>query len=382
MRIQIPKITSGTNGKSLQGTGRRPLYKRGVLHIMYEKFKKYFLYYDLCAEAREALDSAARKICADQARLNAALEIKERLCSEDYNFTSHENQFKDNSAAFAAFVFTLMIEYTEYLYVRRGYPRSILIDTLKDMTIWINRHHDWFGEWGLSETGWLFGHMKGRLFRLGRLQFNLAECNDVTVYKNTSGEQVLFPFDGSEFNCKGFPRHEDEDLFIKAEISETDRTIKSNVVYEDGYAVAKDIILDKSEWECALKPGGCYLATHIPRDGRLDENECKKSFKYALEFFGKHFPDKKVRAIGCHTWLFDPNFVNLLKEDDNILKFQRMYKRFPTGSENYTGLSYIFVNIQKENIALAPTDTSFRRAIKEHLMSGGEMRCAGGYIIV
>lgn len=349
---------------------------------MYEKFKNFFYYYDLCEEAREAFDSAAKEICSDEERLKSALVIKERLCSEDYNFTSHKNEFKGESAAFAAFVFTLMIEDMEKLYTRRDYPHSVFIDTLKDMTVWINRHHDWFGEWGLSETGWLFGHLKGRLFRLGRLQFNLAECNDVTIYRNASNEQVLFPLDGSEFNVKGFPRHGDEELYIKVKILESDSFIKSNVVYENGYAVTKDIFLDKSEWECALKPGDCYLATHIPRDGRLDENECKKSFTYAPEFFKKYFPDKNIRAIGCHTWLFDPNFADLLKEDDNILKFQRMYKLFPTERANYTGLSYIFVNIQKENIDGAPSDTSFRRAIKDHILNGGEMRGAGGYIII
>jgi len=39
--------------------------------------------------------------------------------------------------------------------------------------------------------------------------------------------------------------------------------------------------------------------------------------------------------------------------------------------EDYDGLNHVFINITKENIKDAPTDTSLRRALIEHVLSGG-----------
>lgn len=55
-----------------------------------------------------------------------------------------------------------------------GIGEDILLHTLSDLVIWTNTHYGLYGELGLSETEWLDRHMKGELFRLGRLQFSPA----------------------------------------------------------------------------------------------------------------------------------------------------------------------------------------------------------------
>ena len=285
---------------------------------LYEKFEKYFNYYDLCKEGRDSLRESAKKICGDENLLSEALRIKNKLVDSKDEFNSKEI-FKDKSAQFGAFVYTLAIEDMEKFYKEKNISHDIFIDALTDWTEWINKHHDWTGEWGFSEYTWLIDHIRGNLFKLGRLQFEIA-------------------------------------------------------------AIAEEWMLPPKESGLGLKIGDPFLSVHIQRGGKLYEKDCLESFDMAKEFFPKVL-NYDFKAFGCFTWLFDPSFENLLPPDSNILKFQKLFKIYPI-HETYGGLNYMFVNITKENIKDAPTDTYFRKKLVEHILSGGIMQDGGGYRLV
>ena len=126
-----------------------------------------------------------------------------------------------------------------------------------------------------------------------------------------------------------------------------------------------------------LKEGDPFLSVHIPRGGKIDEESCLDSFEKAKIFFPKYL-NYEFKAFGCFTWLFDPDFEKILPPESNILKFQKMFKIF-NFKEDYGGLEYVFVNIKKENIKEAPADTYLRKAVKEHILSGGIMCSGSGY---
>ena len=287
-----------------------------------ETFEKYFMYYDLCGEAREVLAESAKKICADEKLLAEALRIKSKLADLSFYFTGDEfdKEFKDKSVQFGAFVFTLAIEDMEKIYQEKNIPRDILLDTISDLGVWINRNKNWTGEWGFAQHGWLIHHIRGKIFKLGRLQFEPA----------TIGDWNMPP---------------------------------------------EELNLDLN-----LKEGDNFLSVHIPRGGRMDEAACLESFERAKEFFPKVL-GYDFKAFGCFTWLFDPAFEKLLPPGSNILKFQRLFKIFSPW-ESDDALDYVFVNITKENIKDAPTDTYFRKTLAEHILSGGIMQAAKGYRLV
>jgi len=286
------------------------------MNELFEKFEKYFGYYDLCDEGRNIIREAAKKICADENLREEALRIKNNLVDLEFDFKPDE-EFKDKSTQFGAFVYTLAIEDTEKLYKEKNISRDILIDTINDLAVWINRHHTWTGEWGFSQYGWIIHHIRGNLFKLGRLQFEMAKV---------------------KFHEWDSPP---EDLKVK------------------------------------LKDGDSLLSVHIQEGGKLEESACLESFERAKEFFPKYL-NFNFKAFGCFTWLFDPSFENLLPPDSNIIKFQRLFPFLWTYSrEDYGGLRYVFVNITKDNIKDAPTDTYFRKKLVEHILSGGKM-CSGG----
>jgi len=191
-----------------------------------EKYEKYSGYYPLCNEGRKALYSSAEKICTNDRLVAEALEFKANLAnfSCEPEFRQIENALKGKTVQFGAFVYTIAIEDMEYIYEQKAIPRKIFDDTIHDMSVWINRHYSWFGEWGLSEYNWLIGHLRGNLFKLSRLQFETANVSK---------------------------------------------------------APPDELGLD-------LKEGDRFLDIHIPRGGRMDEAACLDSFEQAKEFFPKY----------------------------------------------------------------------------------------------
>lgn len=54
-------------------------------------------------------------------------------------------------------------------------PIETLYETLSDLLIWAKVHYEVNGKIGLSEPGWVQRHLSGKLFKLGRLQFAMAD---------------------------------------------------------------------------------------------------------------------------------------------------------------------------------------------------------------
>lgn len=72
-------------------------------------------------------------------------------------------------------MFLYFCEDVEERYKKTGIPEEILLDTLSDILIWAKMYKSIYGTLGLEETKWIRRHLEMRLFRLGRLQFCMAE---------------------------------------------------------------------------------------------------------------------------------------------------------------------------------------------------------------
>lgn len=81
---------------------------------------------------------------------------------------------------------------TKKLYEEKGIGEDIMMDTLADIVIWAKNHHLVHQTVGLAEPGWLEGHLNGKLFCLGRLQFKMehAIASDEKI-KIKEGDPVI-----------------------------------------------------------------------------------------------------------------------------------------------------------------------------------------------
>ena len=156
--------------------------------------------------------------------------------------------------------------------------------------------------------------------------------------------------------------------------------IIANPVTPGGAALPEQIRLDTAEWQPILAEGDPTLGVHIPEIGPMDHAACGESFRRAMEFFPRHYPERPFRAFTCHSWLCDPQFETLMPPNWNMWKFQHEFYLYPTPA---AGAHQMFKQLfGRESIALGdiPQTSSFLRLITRHLQSGGQLFGGGGVI--
>ena len=280
-----------------------------------EKYKKYSEYYLLCDEGRKSLYAAAEKICADEQLVSEALAYKITLINH-----TDESGFRKIEGELK----NKSAQFGAFVYtllienMERVYKKKSIPRTIFDATI----------------------HEMGVFINQHYNQFGEWGLSDYELIGHVCGDTFIL----------GRLRYE-----MWHYVSETPPEVLALKLNEDD----------------------CFLDVHIPCGEHLIESDCLDSFEQAKVFFPKYL-DYDFKAFGCETWLFDPFFIQSLPPDSNIMKFRRLFKICKT-YEDYDGLNFLFENVGKENIYDAPTNTSLRRAVVEHIKSGGVMQVGFGY---
>ena len=117
-----------------------------------------------------------------------ALEIYH--ISDAITIDTYDTECEDGMRNLLSFLF--MCEALEKHYQALGISQEILMDTLYDLVRYTKIWTSLKGTLYLGELGWLKNHLSGTLFKLGRLQFNMAPAEHSIPEKNIlQGEPVL-----------------------------------------------------------------------------------------------------------------------------------------------------------------------------------------------
>lgn len=108
------------------------------------------------------------------------------------------------------------------------------------------------------------------------------------------------------------------------------------------------------------------INVHIPQGEKLELSAVKASFEQAFRVWGKEIP------YVCDSWLLYPGLADILQEDSNILKFQRLFRvtRVETGGQEAE--KRIFHRVLDEP-AEYPEKTTLQRRAKEYLLEGKQL---------
>jgi hypothetical protein len=197
-------------------------------------------------------------------------------------------------------------------YRERGIDAEIGRRSLADLGRQMAHHRRRLGCGGLNlHVDWLAEHFTGRLFQLGRLQFDRSG-----VGRTTSRELQAAGFD--------------------------------------------------------IQTGDPVLGVHIPDYlGPFDPAACDESFAMAREFFSRYFPEEKLDIVLCYSWLLSRDLATYLSPASNILAFQRRftinYRDSPPQDEDF--FQFVFQRSASEVDSL-PQDTTLQRAIVQHVRDG------------
>lgn len=81
----------------------------------------------------------------------------------------------------------------------------------------------------------------------------------------------------------------------------------------------------KNILKCPYRMGEKCITLHIPQGEKLDTDSCLYSLKSANAFFETFFPEYEYRCYTVITWLLNPDLVNVLGSESNIVKFGKMF---------------------------------------------------------
>ncbi|MBA2482191.1 MAG: DUF5596 domain-containing protein, partial [Planctomycetes bacterium] len=152
----------------------------------------------------------------------------------------------------------------------RGIPHQVSLDTLDDLRLWSADHRRKRGTAGFSNPGWLTNHIVGRIFRIGRLQYDLGTFSyAVHVFRHRldrrvvalAGDAQRFRADGQ---CDGANGITDPTGGFETRFERSSTSIHGHPISTRGAVLRDPVDLPPSDWECVLEKGAHVLGVHIP----------------------------------------------------------------------------------------------------------------------
>ncbi len=295
-----------------------------------------------------------------------------------------------NSGMFYLLLLISGIEAMKSVHREHSVPQRIIKDTLSDINNRLDIYKNEHGCFGLSPAylTWLVIHLRGEIYRLGRLQFQLCRSKfRLRAFRNISTNKVIAVSEsGAEYLEDGqLPASDypgDRGRVWTGGLEVSAEGVRANPVLPTGRALNQKIFLPADEWVQVFGPEDPVLAIHIPRGGSMDFHLCGESFRTAIEFFSTHFPGWTFEAFTCGSWLLDSRLEKLLPPESNMVRFQKEGYLFPGLSNPDALLNAVFGAVPGD-ISKAPRDTSLRRAVADSILEGKNLYPgAGGFFLL
>ena len=247
------------------------------------------------------------------------------------------------------------------------------------------RRHD--GAYGCNLLDWFQRSVDGKLFRIGRLEIELARFRSpARVFRNADGETVALA-DELRVHRSGFAlgakHYEDEEGAYEATVEETDDAWIGHPFLPNGYVSPETVTLPKETWTVALMRGNKIISLHIPPTGRLDADAVDETLEEARAFLKRYFPDFRYKGFYCGSWLLDPQLEEMLGAESNIARFGRRFQRIAVPSKGDAVFTFVFLKPDRRNVDVAslPENTRLERALKAHYLGGRAIYELHGYFL-
>jgi len=209
----------------------------------------------------------------------------------------------------------------------QGIPAAVRWASFTDLGRQMQIYRETHGVAGVDEPWWLTLHLRGLLYELGRLQFNLLRI----------GVGSLSP--GSW--------------------------------HDDSAASGLGV---------GFRPNDDAIGVHIPEGGPLDQQACAQSLTTARSFFPRYFPSPTRKLAICESWLLDEQLRAYLSAEANILAFQRLFTLAPGWHSGDKSVAQFVFKREVSDLAGVPQHTTLQRAIISHLRGGGHWRVRCGWL--
>ncbi|MBQ3530014.1 MAG: hypothetical protein IJA47_05940 [Oscillospiraceae bacterium] len=355
------------------------------MNALLPQLKGYLSELDIKKEEAAAISAAVDAVSADTGLLEAAQELYRTLFVQE-KLLDRESviQWQDPCAEATIgshMLFTVVMFVRAYelnatkRYVYDGKPLNFFAPLLRHF----RGNVQTFDSVGLQDVKrfWCYCYLKPIFFELGRLAFEITEYPyQFHVYQDTNtGETFPVALAGLRFDEAGLP--DSEGSFVT--------TLEKNGEAISGYTYTSDGRIDFNKktfynQSCVLNNEDMAIAVHIPGSDKLSADAVTKSLEGAERFLKTYFPALHYKAFICSTWLLDTGLQAFLKEDSNILQFQKRFRIVLSAKSNTPLFKNIF-GVNKCPIEELVPRNRFQAELLQRIKDGGSLYSGRGYIL-
>lgn len=355
------------------------------MNCLLPQLKEYLVELDLKKEEAAAIAAAIDAVFADARLLEVAQElyhtlfVQEKLQSRE-SVIQWQNTYAEETIGcnmlFTVVMFARAYELTaSKRYVYDSKPLNFFAPLLRHFRGNVQS----FDSVGLQDVKrfWCYCYLKPIFFELGRLAFEITEYPyQFRVYQDpATGETFPVALAGLRFDEAGLP--DNEGSFVT--------TLEENGEVLSGYTYTSDgrIDFEKKTFynhSCVLSDKDMAIAVHIPGSDKLSADAVTKSLEGAERFLETYFPDLHYKAFICSSWLLDTGLQAFLKEDSNILKFQKRFHIALTSKNNSPLFKNIF-GVNKCSLEELVPRNRFQMELLQRIKDGGSLYSGRGYIL-
>lgn len=122
------------------------------------------------------------------------------------------------------------------------------------------------------------------------------------------------------------------------------------------------------------------ISIHIPSDAVLTKENIESSLNQLKKFIARHYPQYNKQLIYCDSWLLSPNLKKFLKDDSNILTFQKFFDVKAINEDNNDFIGWLFQTKNIKDIDGFKETTSLQRQVKQALLNNEKIGSAYGVL--
>jgi hypothetical protein len=263
-----------------------------------------------------------------------------------------------------------------YLREQRKFPVEKVKPLLAEARSNIMKRREKTGEWGGSDLNWVVCRVSHYMTRQGNLYIIPCVLSDIyfTMYKNDWTRQTTALCDPDMAVREGgqptlIPK---EGTFL-TKFSETDTAVTGTPIDPRGVIMNKSVQLDKKLWHRAMGKGDIAYELYIPQGIPYEPAHFLLSFRHAIEFYGRYFPEMKFSAFFCLSWLFSPQIDKLIQNTESrIIEIFRQGFIIPERSELSVFFRFIFGH-SNIDIKTVQANTSLQKNLIAYLREGNQV---------
>ncbi len=224
----------------------------------------------------------------------------------------------------------------------------------------------------------LYTYAKPTAFRLGRLVYQVATFKNFCEVYEYDGHRIIVARPVYKYDSLGFSSKDGEYEPIY-EIN--GNFLTANVFDNNGLLTFDAVKIDLTKYKKVLSPSDNVLTIHIPGDGKLLDEDVKKSLSIAKEAINGIFKKYDIKGIVSCTWLLDTQLKEVLKETSNIILFQNNFDIALFEDDTVHSLCNHVFNVKDDSDfdKLVPTN-SFQTSILDRVKKGKKIYLGYGII--